>query len=169
MPTERCKFVRAKLRESFCPAAASHSRDRPQPRPATPDWCLANSSNKFTPLCTLSATKPRTSNGKPVYICKILSTLSEPRTSEKCLQNLLLNLPPHVVVIRSQLILTLTLCEQAGPGRRRIDGRRLQRGRQRPLHHRRRGHFLRRQGWLLLRFRHVITQSSPEIGMISDL
>ena len=52
MPTERCKFVRAKLRESFCPAAASHSRDWPQPRPATPDWCLANSSNKFTPLCT---------------------------------------------------------------------------------------------------------------------
>ena len=26
--TERCKFVRAKLRESFCPAAASHSRPR---------------------------------------------------------------------------------------------------------------------------------------------
>ena len=24
--TERCKFVRAKLRESFCPAAVSHSR-----------------------------------------------------------------------------------------------------------------------------------------------
>ena len=26
--TERCKFVQAKLRESFCPAAASHSRPR---------------------------------------------------------------------------------------------------------------------------------------------
>ena len=26
--TERCKFVRAKLRESFCPTAASHSRPR---------------------------------------------------------------------------------------------------------------------------------------------
>ena len=26
--TEKCKFVRAKLRENFCPAAASHSQPR---------------------------------------------------------------------------------------------------------------------------------------------
>ena len=64
--TERCKFVRAKLRESFCPAAASQSRDRPQPRPATPDWCLANSSNKFKPLCIYCNPVPERSEGTEV-------------------------------------------------------------------------------------------------------
>ena len=61
--TERCKFVRAKLRES----AASHS----QPQPATPGWCLAKRFLFSAQLCN-NAWKVKSRQPHSQNLCDIL-------------------------------------------------------------------------------------------------